>query len=53
VGLLGLEGEDSQYAKLRHADTRALVRQLQANGTRVLGSTIIGLENHTRRTSTR
>ena len=44
---LGLEGEDSQYAKLRGTDTRALVRRLQAHGTRVLGSTIIGLEDHT------
>ena len=44
---LGLEGEGSQYAKLHGADTRALVRRLQAHGTRVLGSTIIGLENHT------
>jgi hypothetical protein len=44
---MGLEGEDSRYTKLRGADTRALVRRLQAHGTRVLGSTIIGLENHT------
>jgi hypothetical protein len=44
---LGLEGEDSRYAKLHGTDTRALVRRLQANGTRVLGSTIIGLEGHT------
>ena len=44
---LGLEGADSRYAKLHGADTRALVRRLQAHGTRVLGSTIIGLEDHT------
>jgi radical SAM superfamily enzyme YgiQ (UPF0313 family) len=44
---LGLEGEDSQYVKLRGTDTKILVRRLQANGTRVLGSTIIGLESHT------
>ena len=44
---LGLEGEDSRYAKLHGTDTRALVPRLQAHGTRVLGSTIIGLENHT------
>jgi hypothetical protein len=44
---LGLEGAESRYAKLQGADTRALVRRLQANGTRVLGSTIIGLEDHT------
>jgi hypothetical protein len=43
---LGLEGNDSRYAKLHGADTRALVRRLQAHGTRVLGSTIIGLEDH-------
>ena len=44
---LGLEGEDSRYAKLHGTDTRALVRRLQAHGIRVLGSTIIGLESHT------
>ncbi len=45
---LGLEGENSQYAKLRQVDTRALVGKLQAHGIHVLGSTIIGLENHCR-----
>jgi hypothetical protein len=44
---LGLEGEDSRYTKLQGIDTFALVRKLQAHGIRVLGSTIIGLENHT------
>ncbi len=44
---LGLEGEDSRYTKLHGTDTRALVHRLQAQGTRVLGSTIIGLEGHT------
>jgi len=44
---LGLEGEDSQYKKLHGTDAHALVRRLQAHGIRVLGSTIIGLENHT------
>ena len=44
---MGLEGEGSRYTKLRGTDTRALVRQLQAHGIRVLGSTIIGLEEHT------
>ena len=34
-------------AKLKGIDTFALVRKLQAHGIRVLGSTIIGLENHT------
>jgi hypothetical protein len=44
---MGLEGENSQYAKLHGIDTYALIRRLQAHGIRVLGSTIIGLENHT------
>ncbi|MGA2498727.1 MAG: acyl-CoA dehydratase activase-related protein [Tepidisphaeraceae bacterium] len=44
---IGLEGEASQYAKLRHADTHALVRELHAHGIHILGSTIIGLETHT------
>jgi len=44
---IGLEGRDSAYAKLAGADTRALVRELQANGVRVLGSTIVGLPEHT------
>ncbi len=44
---MGLEGENSRYTKLHGADTRALVRKLQSHGIRVLGSTIIGLENHT------
>jgi hypothetical protein len=44
---MGLEGETSQYTKLRGVDTFELVKQLQSIGIRVLGSTIIGLENHT------
>ena len=44
---IGLEGKDSQYHKTAGVDTHRLVRELQANGTRVLGSTIIGLEDHT------
>ena len=44
---MGLEGEDARYAKLNGIDTRALVRALQSHGIRVLGSTIIGLEEHT------
>jgi pyruvate-formate lyase-activating enzyme len=44
---MGLEGKDSQYAKLQGVDALALVRRLQSHGIRVLGSTIIGLENHT------
>jgi len=43
---MGIEGRDSRYGKLHGADTFALVRQLQSHGIRVLGSTIIGLENH-------
>jgi radical SAM superfamily enzyme YgiQ (UPF0313 family) len=44
---MGIEGENSQYAKLHGVDTFGLIRELQAHGIRVLGSTIIGLENHT------
>jgi len=44
---MGLEGEDSRYAKLHGIDTRALVTELQSHGIRVLGSSIIGLEEHT------
>jgi radical SAM superfamily enzyme YgiQ (UPF0313 family) len=44
---MGLEGEEAAYAKLTGVDTRALVRKLQSHGIRVLGSTIIGLEEHT------
>ncbi len=44
---MGLEGKGSQYLKLKGADTHALIRELQSNGIRVLGSTIIGLEEHT------
>ena len=44
---MGLEGCNSQYAKLQGIDTFELVRELQSHGIRVLGSTIIGLENHT------
>ncbi len=44
---LGLEGKNSQYGKLRNTDTYQLVRELQEHGVRVLGSSIIGLEEHT------
>jgi len=44
---MGLEGEESAYDKLLGTDTRALVDRLQSQGIRVLGSSIIGLENHT------
>lgn len=43
---MGLEGESSQYAKLKGIDTRPLVRKLQSQGIRVLGSSIIGMEEH-------
>jgi hypothetical protein len=44
---MGLEGEGSQYSKLNGTSTISLVKELQSHGIRVLGSTIIGLENHT------
>ena len=44
---MGIEGLDSQYKKLDGIDTLQLVKELQSHGIRVLGSTIIGLENHT------
>ena len=44
---MGLEGKNSQYNKLNDTDTFELVKRLQDNGIRVLGSTIIGLEEHT------
>lgn len=44
---MGLEGRKSQYAKLSGIDTHALVTELQSHGIRILGSSIIGLEEHT------
>ena len=44
---MGLEGRDSRYSKLKGTDTHALVRTLQSHGIRVVGSSIIGLEEHT------
>jgi hypothetical protein len=44
---MGLEGENSQYKKLAGIDTIELVGQLRQHGIRVLGSSIIGLEEHT------
>ncbi|MGI9455040.1 MAG: B12-binding domain-containing radical SAM protein, partial [Aeoliella sp.] len=44
---MGLEGKGSQYKKLAGVDTVDFVKQLQAHGIRVLGSSIIGLEEHT------
>ena len=43
---MGLEGKQSQYAKLKNVDTHALVRRLRENGICVLGSSILGLEDH-------
>jgi len=43
---MGLEGEESAYNKLNGVDTRAFVTLLQDHGIRVLGSSIIGLEDH-------
>lgn len=44
---MGVEGENTEYAKLARSDTFELVQRLQSHGIRVLGSTIIGLEEHT------
>lgn len=44
---MGLEGKNSQYAKLTGVNTLELVRTLHSHGIRVLGSSIIGLEEHT------
>lgn len=44
---MGLESPKSQYQKLSGTDTRELVAELQRNGVRVMGSTIVGLEHHT------
>ena len=43
---MGIEGKNSQYSKLDGVDTFKLVENLQSNGIRVLGSTIMALENH-------
>jgi radical SAM superfamily enzyme YgiQ (UPF0313 family) len=45
---MGLESPRSKYAKLQGADTLKLTRELREHGIRVLGSTIVGLEHHTR-----
>jgi radical SAM superfamily enzyme YgiQ (UPF0313 family) len=44
---LGLEGSGAAYRKLNGTDTRALVEELRSHGIRVLGSSIIGLREHT------
>lgn len=43
---MGLEGQESSYGKLKGVDTKAMVQELQSHGIRVLGSSIIGLEDH-------
>jgi radical SAM superfamily enzyme YgiQ (UPF0313 family) len=44
---MGLESPQSTYSKLDGIDTLELTRELRANGIRVLGSTIVGMEHHT------
>ena len=44
---MGLESPQSTYAKLQDTDTLALTQELRANGIKLLGSTIVGLEHHT------
>ena len=44
---LGLESSETDYAKLKGTDTLSLVRDLQAHGICVHGSTIIGMDHHT------
>jgi hypothetical protein len=44
---IGLEGKGASYDKLARTDTHELIRTLQENGVRILGSSIIGLEEHT------
>lgn len=43
---MGLEGKESQYSKLDGVETKKLIEDLQNHGIRVLGSSIIGLEEH-------
>jgi radical SAM superfamily enzyme YgiQ (UPF0313 family) len=44
---MGFESAQSDYRKLKNADTVELTRELQSHGIRVQGSTIIGMEHHT------
>jgi len=44
---LGLEGKGSKYPKLAGTDSNEMVKNLQSHGIHVLGSSIIGLEDHT------
>jgi len=45
---MGLESAESRYTKLKGVDTKNLTRELRAHGIKTLGSTIVGLEHHTR-----
>jgi hypothetical protein len=45
---MGLESPHSHFTKLQGTDTRQLTGELREHGIRVQGSTIIGLEHHTR-----
>jgi len=45
---MGLESPVAGYGKLQGTDLRQLTRELREHGIRVQGSTIIGLEHHTR-----
>jgi radical SAM superfamily enzyme YgiQ (UPF0313 family) len=44
---MGIEGKETQYAKLNGVSTKELVGELHDHGIKVLGSSIIGLDNHT------
>jgi radical SAM superfamily enzyme YgiQ (UPF0313 family) len=44
---MGLESENSGYAKLNGTDTLSLTRELRQHGIKTLGSTIVGMEHHT------
>jgi len=48
---MGLESPKSKYSKLSGTDTVDLTRELRGHGIKLLGSTIVGLEHHTPRTS--
>jgi len=43
---MGLEGKESQYTKLTGVNTFELVKYYHSHGIRILGSSIVGLENH-------
>jgi len=43
----GLESLRSRYSKLQNTDARQLTGELREHGSRLQGSTIIGLEHHT------